>query len=68
MKLISYILRVLTALSLLLMPLACVGLAALTEDIAFLIPLTLSFLGVLCVTELDSRGDSNLLRWFCRPL
>lgn len=68
MKYISYTLRVTTALSLLLTPLACIGLAALTEDIAFLVPLTLSFAAVLCLTELDHRGDSRLLHWFSRPL
>lgn len=68
MKYISYTLRVLTTLSLIAMPLTCVVLFGLTEDITFLIPLTLSFLGVLCVTELDSRGDSRLLHWFSRPL
>lgn len=68
MKLISYILRVLTSLVIIAMPLACVALFGLTEDVAFLIPLALSFAAVLCLTELDHRGDSRLLHWFSRPL
>ena len=67
-KYISYALRVLTAISLLAMPLACVALFGLTEDVAFLIPLSLSFAAVISVTELDKKGGSPLLHWFCRPL
>ena len=68
MKYISFILRVLTSLVIIAMPLACVALFGLTEDVAFLIPLALSFVAVLCFTELDKRGDSRLLHWFSRPL
>ena len=67
-KYISYIIRVSIALTLLAMPLACVALFGLTEDVAFLIPLALSFAAVISVTELDKQGDSPLLHWFCRPL
>ena len=65
---ISFIFRVLTSIVIIAMPLACVALFGLTEDVAFLIPLALSFVAVLCFTELDKRGDSRLLHWFSRPL
>ena len=68
MKYVSYILRVLTAIVIIAMPLACVALFGLTEDVAFLIPLSLSFAAVISVTELDKKGGSPLLHWFCRPL
>jgi len=68
MKNISYILRVLTAIVIIAMPLVCLALFGLTEDVAFLIPLVLSFVAVLTTTELDKKDNSRLLHWFSRPL
>ena len=68
MKNISYILRILTSIVILAMPLVCLALFGLTEDVAFLVPLVLSFVAVLTTTELDKKGNSRLLHWFSRPL
>ncbi len=68
MKYISFLLRCFIATVIIVMPVSCVALFGLTEDIAFFIPLVLSFTAVVIAVELDKKGDSRLLHWFTRSL
>jgi hypothetical protein len=68
MKHISYTLRVLLAITVLVLPLGSLVLFGATQDHAFLLPLCLGFCAVIAVTELDKKGTSRMLQWFSRPL